>query len=189
MSFERIVKIPKDRVAVLIGKKGKIKFEIENKCNVRINIDSESGDIIILSKAKHLFEIESLKAIEIVSAISKGFSPQRAYKLLEEEVILQIIDLKDFAGKSLNSMERIKGRIIGAKGKSRKTIEELSGAYISVYGHSVGIIGKFEEIKLAVNAITMIAKGSAHKSVYSFMQNARRKAKINKMLLWENEIH
>ena len=65
------------------------------------------------------------KAIEIISAISKGFSPQRANLLLrDEDLIFQIIDLKEYAGKSSNTMDRIKGRIIGQAGKSRRTIEE-----------------------------------------------------------------
>ena len=82
-------------------------------------------------------------------------------------------------------MDRIKGRIIGQKGKSRKTIEELSGAYVSVSGHTVALIGAFEEIRLANDAVLMILKGSAHKTVYTMLQEARRKNKLDKMKLWE----
>jgi ribosomal RNA assembly protein len=130
--------------------------------------------------------MQPFKAIEVISAISRGFSPQRAYRLLsDEELIFQIIDLKDYAGKSSNAMDRIKGRIIGQKGKSRKTIEELSGAYVSVSGHTVALIGAFEEIRLANDAVLMILKGSAHKTVYTMLQEARRKNKLDKMKLWE----
>jgi ribosomal RNA assembly protein len=133
-----------------------------------------------------LSETQPFKAIEVISAISRGFSPQRAYRLLsDEELIFQIIDLKDYAGKSSNAMDRIKGRIIGQKGKSRKTIEELSGAYVSVSGHTVALIGAFEEIRLANDAVLMILKGSAHKTVYTMLQEARRKNKLDKMKLWE----
>jgi ribosomal RNA assembly protein len=130
--------------------------------------------------------MQPFKAIEVISAISRGFSPQRAYRLLsDEELIFQIIDLKDYAIKSSNAMDRIKGRIIGQKGKSRKTIEELSGAYVSVSGHTVALIGAFEEIRLANDAVLMILKGSAHKTVYTMLQEARRKNKLDKMKLWE----
>jgi ribosomal RNA assembly protein len=184
MSFEQIIKIPQDRIGVIIGKEGRVKEEIEQKCNVIIEIDSENGDALVSSGSSPMTKTEAFKAIEIISAISKGFSPERACRLLAED-LLQLIDIRDYAGKSTNSIQRIKGRIIGKAGKSRKTIEELTGAYISVYGHTVGLIGSFQELKMATEAITMISKGSSHKSVYNMLQVARRKAKFDKMKLWE----
>ena len=188
MIFQQVVKIPDDRIGVIIGKNGKVKTEIQNKCNVTIEIDSENGNAIISSTSQPIVETEPFKAVEIVSAIAKGFSPERAYRLLEEEeVVLQLVDLRDYAGKSTNSLSRIKGRIIGESGKSRKTMEEISGAYISVYGHTVGLIGTFEETKLATEAVTMLSKGRSHASVYNMLQEAKRKSKLDRMRLWEND--
>jgi ribosomal RNA assembly protein len=183
MSFEQIIKIPEARIGVIIGKNGGIKEKIEQKCNVIIEIDSENGDTRVSSGSSPLTNSEPFKAIEIISAISKGFSPERAYRLLAED-ILQLIDIRDYA-KSANSIQRIKGRIIGKGGKSRKTIEELTGTNISVYGHTIGLIGSFQEIKIATEAISMMCKGSSHKTVYNMLQIARRKAKSDKMKLWE----
>jgi ribosomal RNA assembly protein len=185
--FQQVIKIPKDRIGVIIGKNGKVKGQIEEKCNVTIEVDSEYGDTIISTGSKPVEEMEPFKAVEIVSAIGKGFSPERAYRLLGEEEVLQLIDLRDYAGKSPNSLSRIKGRIIGEAGKSRKTIEDLSGTYISVYGHTVAIIGTFEEIKLATEAVTMLSKGRSHANVYNVLQEAKRKSKLDRMQLWEND--
>ena len=117
----------------------------------------------------------------------KGSPRERAYRLLGEEEILQLVDLRDYTGKSANSLSRIKGRIIGEAGKSRKTIEEISGAYMSIYGHTVGLIGTFEEIKLATEAVTMLSKGRSHANVYNMLQEAKRKSKLDRMRLWEND--
>jgi ribosomal RNA assembly protein len=184
MSFEQIIKIPEARIGVIIGKNGGVKEEIEQKCNVIIEIDSEDGDARVSSCTSPSTISEPFKAIEIISAISKGFSPERAYRLLTDD-LLQLIDIRDYAGKSANSIQRIKGRIIGKRGKSRKTIEELTGADISVYGHTIALIGSFQEIKIATEAISMISKGSSHKTAYNMLQGARRKAKLDKMKLWE----
>ena len=191
MNFRQVVKVSEDRIGVIIGKNGKVKGEIEEKCGVKIDIDSETGDAVISSNSlKAINEMEPFKAVEIVSAISKGFSPQRAYKLLKDQDTFQLIDLRMYCGKkSSNSIQRIKGRIIGEAGKSRKTIEELSGASISVYGHYVGLIGTLEEIKLAADAVTLLSTGKTHRTVYNILQDARRKAKINRIQLWEDNSH
>jgi ribosomal RNA assembly protein len=96
------------------------------------------------------------------------------------------MDLHDYTGKSPNALERIKGRIIGEGGKARRMIEELSGASISIYGHTVGFIGNYKEIKLATDAIVLLAKGSMHKTVYNMLQDARRRDKVARMRLWED---
>lgn len=185
MSFAHNIKIPRERIGVLIGKSGRVKQDIEKRCGVAIEVDSENGDALITGD-KPVEQMEIFKAVEIVSAIARGFSPQRAMRLMDEEEILQQIDLRDYVGRSPSALERIKGRIIGEAGKSRRTIEDLSGAYISVYGHTVGLIGKFHEVRLATDAIDMLAKGSMHKSVYNMLQEARRQEKMDRMRLWED---
>ncbi len=183
-SFEENVKIPRDRIGALIGKGGRTKKMIEEECKVSLEIDSKSGDVLI-KLAGNLEEANPFKAVEIVNAIGRGFSPERAFRLLEDGQTLMIIDLREYAGKSKNSLIRIKGRIIGLKGKARRVIEELTGAYISVYGHTVAIIGDIEQVKLAEDAVRMLASGSAHSTVYSMLQRARTQKKLERLKLWE----
>ena len=182
-----MIKIPKERIGVLIGKGGRVKQQIEKRCGVKIEIDSETGDTMIMGN-KSVAHLEAFRAVEAITAISRGFSPERAYRLFDDddELIFQQIDLHDYTGKSPNALERIKGRIIGEGGKARRMIEELSGAFISVYGHTVCLIGNFREVKLATDAITMLAKGSMHKTVYNMLQGAKRRDKMDRMLLWED---
>jgi ribosomal RNA assembly protein len=186
MSFQHTLKIPRERIGALIGKGGRVKQQIEKRCGVEIEIDSETGDAII-SGSKPVEQMEAFRAVEVITAISRGFSPERAYHLFDdEEVVFQQMDLHDYAGKSPNALERIKGRIIGEGGKARRMIEELSGAYISVYGHTVAFIGNYGEVKRATDATAMLAKGSMHKSVYTMLQRARRRDKMDRMRLWED---
>ena len=186
MSFQHTIKIPRERIGVLIGKGGKVKQQIEKRCGVLIEIDSDTGDTMIMSN-KSAGPLEAFRALEAITAISRGFSPERAYRLFDDnELIFQQIDLYYYTGKSQNALERIKGRIIGQGGKARRMIEELSGASISIYGHTVCLIGNFREIKLATDAIVMLMKGSMHKTVYRMLQDAKRKDKMDRMRLWED---
>ena len=185
MSFEKLIRIPTDRVGVLIGKSGKVKSQIENKCSVKLEIDSETGETII-SVIDDIEKIQPFKAIEIVTAIGRGFSPTNAMKLLDGENTLHVIDLKEFAGKSPRQIERIKGRIIGEGGKARTNMERLSDTSISVYGRTVSIIGETNKLKLAVDAISAISNGSMHGAVYHKLESARRRNKLDKLKLWED---
>jgi ribosomal RNA assembly protein len=185
MSFEQVVRVPLDRVAALIGRKGESKKYLEEMCHVSLDVDGETGEVTVTSRSVE--EGDPFKAMSIVEAIGRGFSPQRAVRLLEPETVMEVLDLRDFAGKSENSLERIRGRIIGLKGKSRRVIEELTKCQVSVYGRTVAIIGDASEVKLAKEAISMLAKGSQHRSVYNMLQRARTKRKMDRMLLWEDQ--
>lgn len=186
MSFEKIIRIPVDRIGALIGKSGKVKLQIEKSCSVKLNIDSESGEIEIMTRGD-VGEIQPFKAMEIISAIGRGFSPQNAMKLMTGENLLHVIDLRDFAGKSPQQIERIKGRIIGEGGRARTNMENLTNTNISVYGKTVSIIGEPHQIKMAIAAITSISNGSKHGAVYSKLEADRRRQKIDRMQLWENK--
>ena len=185
MSFEKLIRIPNDRIAILIGKSGNVKSKIEKLCHVSLEIDGKTGEVFIMS-GDDVEKIQPFKAMEIVTAIGRGFSPENAMTLLQGENALHIIDLREFAGKSNANVERIKGRIIGEGGRARKNMENLSGTHISVYGKTVSIIGDASKLRLAVDAISSISSGSMHGAVYTKLEAANRRDKQEKMKLWED---
>lgn len=182
--FRLILHIPEERIPVIIGNKGKTKIKICKMCNVEIAVESKTGQITIGSTTKNFDENGALKARDIINAISNGFSPERAFRILDDESLFQVLDLRNFTT-STNSTNRIKGRIIGEKGKARKNIEELTNTFISIYGHTVSLIGNYEETKLALDAIMLLVNGRSHKTVYEMLYQAKRKSKIEKLQLWE----
>jgi len=184
VSFEQTVRVSLDRIGALVGTHGAVKNEIERGCGVTLRIDSDSGEVMIKSRTD-LPELKPFKAVDIVNAIARGFSPERAFRLFDDDAVLNTVDLRLYAGKSESAMTRIKGRIIGLRGKSRKLLEELTGAYVSVYGHSVAALGTVSEVKLATDAIERLSSGSSHRTVYDMLQKSRTKAKLARMMLWE----
>ncbi|RNJ76559.1 MAG: RNA-binding protein [Nitrosopumilus sp. H13] len=185
MSFQKLVRIPGDRVAALIGKSGRSKLAIEESCHVALEIDSKSGEVTISSEGD-VERMEPFKAVEIVTAIGRGFSPENAMTLLQDQNTLHVIDLRGFAGKSSSAIERIKGRLIGEGGRARQNMENLSNTHISVYGKTVSVIGDAARLRLAVDAITSISNGSMHGAVYGKLEAANRRAKQERMKLWED---
>jgi ribosomal RNA assembly protein len=180
------LKIPKERVGVLIGPEGKTKKHIEDKLKVELQIDSEAGDVSIALAEKSDDPSMLFTAKDLVTAIGRGFSPEHAFRLVrDEEAMLDLIDLRSVFGKSEADIKRVQGRIIGMNGKTRRIIEELTDTSVSVYGHTVGIIGTIEQVQIAREAIEMLVKGSMHGTVYRFLQRKRRELKKRKFELWE----
>jgi ribosomal RNA assembly protein len=183
MKFEQVVRVPVDRVGAVVGKEGATKRSLEGELGVQLDIDGKEG--LVTVKSQGVEGTDPFMALRVIEAIGRGFSPQRAKKLLEEGTMLEVIDLRTFSGRSPNSLERIRGRIIGLKGKSRRVIEELTRCNLSVYGRTVAIIGETSEVKLASEAVRMLATGSQHKTVFNILQKARSKRKMERMFLWE----
>ena len=180
------LKIPKERVGALIGPEGKTKKSIEEKLSVELQIESETGAVTIMLAENANDPSLLFKAKDVVTAIGRGFSPEHAFRLIrDEEAILDVIDLRTIFGRSESDIKRIKGRIIGMNGKTRKIIEELTDANICVYGHTVSIIGNIDQAQAAREAIQMLINGSQHSTVYRFLHRKRRELKKKMLELWE----
>ena len=181
--------IPRERVGVLVGHAGDTKSTIEAKLSVDLKIDSPSGTVDIGVKPDAPDPSGALQAKDIIIAIGRGFSPERAFRLFNEETALDIIDLHDFFGKNESEIRRIDGRIIGREGKSRRILEELTGASISVSGHTISIIGNYDAIAMAKDALEKLIKGRQHGTVYKFLKRRRQELKKEKALgLWEGQV-
>lgn len=179
-------KIIKDRIGALIGPDGKVKENIERELGVELNIDSETGNVEIALKSETQDPSMLFRAKEVVTAIGRGFSPDRAFRLLrDEDAALEVIDLRELFGQSLSDLQRIKGRIIGEGGKTRRIIEELTEADLSVHGHTVSIIADSDQMEVAREAVQMLLRGSQHSTVYRYLHRKRRELKKKKLELWE----
>lgn len=180
------VRIPKNRIGILIGPKATTKEHIEKKLGIQLKVNSDSGDVNISLTSEDSDPSRLFKAKEVVLAIGRGFSPEKAWRLLDdEEALLIVIDLRDFVGKSEPDIKRLSGRIIGREGKTRRLIEELTETHVSVYGHTIGIIGTMEEAEIARQAVEMFIAGRLHTSVYRFLHVKRRELKKKRLELWK----
>lgn len=180
------VKVPKSRIGALIGSNASTKEFIEKELGVQLEVDSESGNVQINLPPETADPSTLFRAKEIVLAIGRGFSPEKARRLLDdEEAMLLVIDLRTFVGKSEPDIKRLSGRIIGREGKTRRLIEELTDTYVSVSGHTISIIGAVEEAEIARQAIEMFILGRLHTSVYKFLYAKKRELKKKQMELWK----
>lgn len=179
MEFTYELKIPRERIAVLIGRDGEIKQELEDITKTKLNIDSKEGDVTLVGEDS--INLYALR--EVVKAIGRGFNPEIARLLLKQDYVLEVLPLMDYV-KSKNHLERVKGRVIGANGKSRETIEQLTDTFICIYGKTISIIGLPEDIVSSKKAIESLLRGSPHSNVYRWLEKNRKNKKTQEIKNW-----
>lgn len=170
------VTIPEDRIGVLIGEGGETMRKIESEAEVRLDIDSETGSVRVESVGDPIL---GLKGPDIVKAIGRGFAPEDALRLLEDDMqLFEIVDI-DAATRNKKDLRRKKGRLIGESGRTRELMAELSGADVVIYGSTLGIIGAPEQVDAVRSAAEMILDGAPHGAVYSFLERRHNEMQSN----------
>jgi ribosomal RNA assembly protein len=159
--------IPAKRASTLRAD-GKILAYLASRTACRIEV---SGENLITLEGDTYGEYN---ARNVIVAYGRGFSMKTAMKLLADDCFFSQINLKDSFSKK-DRIRMVKARLIGTEGKTKKYISEISGADISIYGSSIGLIGTEEGIKLATVAIDLILEGGTHKKAYMAMERLRKK--------------
>jgi len=175
--MEHLSRVPKDRIAVLIGKSGKTRKMIEAACGGDLNIDSQTGDVSISWKGEP-DPIGRMKAPDVISAIGRGFSPERAIHLLEDNFFLRLYNIREWVGRQPNQTRRMRSRLIGTNGRIRTLIEEMSRCEIAVYGSTVAVMGDNDALSLATPAIEGILDGSEHSTVLFGLEQDKRRQRL-----------
>ncbi|MEM5772713.1 MAG: KH domain-containing protein [Candidatus Aenigmatarchaeota archaeon] len=151
------VKIPEERLKIFDRKGYSKKLETLTNCNININeeISIECEDPLLLMRLK-----------EVIKAFGRGFDFEDTLNLLDEEYFLETINIQDFSGKSKNRMFVVKGRVIGRKGKAKKLIEKHTNVKIAIYGKTISIIGKWDDVQRAKKAVESLLQGRKHGTVF-----------------------
>lgn len=187
MLFYETIRVPEERVGVIVGKNGKVKKRVEKLTNTRIEVSPE-GVVTVTSPQTTEDPVLAWKAREIIRAMARGFSPKRALTLVDEDTRLIVISLKEFVGTSPSQLKRVAGRIIGENGRTRRVIEETTETMVSVYGKTVSLIGVDPQIDYASRAISMLIGGAPHGVVYKYLEKSRREINRQKSEIWTSDL-
>ncbi len=167
--YQEEIKIPRDRIPILIGKKGSVKKNLQFTLGINLTINDDG---VILIKSTDSLNIYIAK--QILKAIGRGFNPVIAMQLQNENNSLEILDIDDYSKNNKNRQLRIKSRLIGSNGKARRILERLTHTYIQVYGKTVSVIGEINNVTLARQALERLMHGAKHGNVYAFIEKKKR---------------
>ena len=112
--------------------------------------------------------LEEYEADKILSAISTGFSARIAATLKDENVVFETLNIKDYS--RTKNLKTVRSRLIGTRGKTKKTIEQITGSHIIIKDNTVAIICSTESIEYVITAISNIIKGSKQKNAYKYLE-------------------
>lgn len=171
------IRIPNDRIGALIGPKGETLREIEERSGAKLNVDSETGEVFVDDEDVY-DPLLTLAVQDVVKAIGRGFSPEKAFRLWQDDAYLDLIDLTEFVKDTKNHLDRVKGRVIGEDGRTREHIENMVDVHLSVYGKTVGIIGDAAESAVAREAVELLVEGAQHSRVYKVLEERRRELRM-----------
>ena len=145
----------------------KNKKKLEKELNVKISVNGR----------KILIEGESVDEYEarlVLNAIDFGFSVKNALLLKNEEMIFKKIHIRSYTKRDLKV---VKSRLIGVKGKTRKTMEEISNCKILIKEADVGVLGYVDDVENVVTAIIHLIRGSKQANMYSYLERMNRMRK------------
>jgi len=158
--FENISKIVKNKK--LLEEKLKVKITTNKK---QITIDGDPLD-----------EYEAEKVLE---AIDFGFTTNQSLNLTDPDFEFRKLNIKDYTRRK--NLREVKARIIGTKGKTKKTLEDISGCSLIIKDNAVGILGPIDAVESATIAIGNLIKGTKQGNIYRYLE------KMNKMKKEERE--
>jgi rRNA processing protein Krr1/Pno1 len=124
-------------------------------------------------------------AINVLEALHLGFSLDTALLLKDEEIIFQILNIKDLTKRK--DLHEVRARIIGTYRKTLDNLENLSECAICLHENKVGIIGKVDNISDAIIALKSIIQGSKQGNVYARLERERKKKRLSPKEIIKNE--
>jgi len=164
IDMQYMVKMPKQRVRLLRKNNEKLKKHFEEITNVTLHLHEDE----VWFETDDPIEAMSIK--QVLIAFARGFDLDDALNLLDDRYGLEIINITDYVGKSKSRLITMRGRIIGTEGKTKRAIENAANVKIAVYGKTVSILGRWENIPKARRAIEMLLEGRMHKTVYRWLE-------------------
>lgn len=178
-----IVPLNPQRLGVIVGKDGENKKRLEDAFNVVITVDSQRS-VAVVRPGNGATPYNVLKAKKALEAVALGFSVDDALLLASDSYDMDIVDLSEVS-RNREDLRRIKSRIIGTEGRFRRTLEEMTGVRVVIGEKYVGLIGDYEQLRVAREALLRLIGGQSHSTVIKFLERESFALKRRSLELWE----
>jgi|SRR3989344_2519202 len=138
--------------------------------------EKEGMKLEIIGNLVKIYSEDALTAVigkNAVEAVGRGFEPGVAKLLFKDDFAFEQLSIADYGYKKPNHLKRIKGVVIGENGKAKNIIEKRTNTRLAIYGKTVSIIGKHDEVQKARQAVEMLLTGRRHATAYRFLEKVK----------------
>jgi len=169
VKFEmRKIVVPFNRITPLKTKWSQICTPIVHDLKLQIRFNTKSRSIEIRSSRYTEEESSLQKAADFVKAFTLGFELEDALALIRlDDLFLESFQVDDVRMLAGDHMGRAVGRVAGKDGRTKFAIENTTRTRIVIADKNIHILGSFNNISLARNAICQLILGSPPSKVYA----------------------
>jgi len=153
--------MPKKIICEKIARIIKGKKKLEKELNVKLLIHGKEVEIEGEPEDEYVAE-------KVIEALEFGFPFSVALLIKEQDFMFEALNIKDYTKRK--DLEKIRARIIGTKGKTLRTLLELTKCHFEIKDNQVGIIGEPEYMRNSQEAMISLIHGAKHANVYSFLE-------------------
>lgn len=146
------------------------------KLRVFMNIKSRAVELSTCSATTDSGALQ--KGADFVKAFSLGFDTDDAIALLRlDDLYIDTFEIKDVKTLQGDHLSRAIGRIAGKDGKTKFAIENATRTRVVLADSKIHILGGFQNIKVARDAIVSLILGSPPGKVYANLRNVSARMK------------
>ncbi|KAI9294402.1 pre-rRNA-processing protein PNO1 [Neoconidiobolus thromboides FSU 785] len=174
----RKVPIPQHRMAPLRKEWMKLYTPVVEhlKLNIRMNVKSKTVELATSELTEEQSALQ--KGADFVKAFALGFNLDDSIALLRlDELYIDSFEIKDVKTLQGDHLSRAIGRIAGKDGKTKFTIENTTKTRIVLADTKIHILGSFQNIRIAKDAVCSLILGSPPGKVYSTLRTISSRLK------------
>lgn len=176
--MQQKVPIPPHRISPLRASWPKIYPPLVEhlKLQVRMNIKSKAVELRTCKSTTDAGALQ--KGADFVKAFSLGFDTDDAIALLRlDDLYIDTFEIKDVKTLQGDHLSRAIGRIAGKDGKTKFAIENATRTRVVLADSKIHILGGFQNIKVARDAVVSLILGSPPGKVYANLRNVSARMK------------